>query len=99
MDLLLGLAAGTSPPSSPPACPSHCGKAVDPYCHPACNTFACGHLGCAFGEAAQRCLDDTEWSMRVAPAVANVSVQLSMFDGLSIEADPKTELPFARPAC
>ena len=34
--------------------------------------------------------------MRVAPAAANVSVRLSMFDGLSIEADPKTELPYAR---
>ena len=96
--VLLGSpAAIASPPSAPPVCPSHCGQsAAAESCHAACNTFACGHRGCSFAEAARQCLSDTERSMRVAPAAANVSVRLSMFDGLSIEADPKTELPYAR---
>ena len=96
--VLLGSpAAQASPPSVPPVCPSHCGQsATAESCHAACNTLACGHHGCSFAEAARQCLSDTERSMRVAPAAANVSVRLSMFDGLSIEADPKTELPYAR---
>ena len=95
--VLLGSpAAQASPPSVPPVCPSHCGQSASASCHAACNTLACGHHGCSFAEAARQCLSDTERSMRVAPAAANVSVRLSMFDGLSIEADPKTELPYAR---
>lgn len=95
--VLLGSpAAQASPPSVPPVCPSHCGQSATASCHAACNTLACGHHGCSFAEAARQCLSDTERSMRVAPAAANVSVRLSMFDGLSIEADPKTELPYAR---
>ena len=85
--LLASPAAEASPLSaSTPACPSHCGQAAAAgpgtagplHCHPACNTFACGHLGCSFAEAAQQCLSDTERAMRVAPAAANVSVRLDV---------------------